>query len=599
MPETLLLETLLLCFIHGFKGDDETFFEFPEYLKSLISEKETGLKVRSAVYPKYETRGDLAACVEIFREWLQDKVTDLEHEAGTKSAILNPSVGVILIAHSMGGFVAADTLFSVLENRPISPSPGTNLMFPLIHGVLAFDTPYNGLSRSMFAYGAFSQYQNISSILNIASTVSSLGAGATTSQIVARGAQQSPAWRRWQAIAARSGTYGAIVAGGVAAYMNRQQIAEGLSKVNKASISEGWSKVNKDNISQGLAYVSRDSIGEGFAWMGGHLKFVGALMKQAQLKTRLERLSQLKGVGVANLYTSLGENGYWTGGYFVPKRTFCAVPVEKETAMLFEEQANAKAANEIEAHCGMFRPEKNPGYEAMAETARDLVLKWLKVDPRKIVDDYEPPVLQRQRTMSEAQLFDDDGKVRNEERGKEEGLSEDEMQLKAILDSSQMPELEDGGVDEAALKAAAAVPLPLETETPLEGEAPAGWKSRVLKPFSGISMPSVPRPNVSMPSIPRAPSVSMPKFYIPGRGNKEKANTDGATAEAVSGPGKAQDSTTQPDATQIPLPVEELNEPLLTEERSPSVDSGVIVEVRELKGEAVATQEVQESGSTT
>ena len=27
------------------------------------------MDVRSAVYPKYETRGDLAACVETFREW--------------------------------------------------------------------------------------------------------------------------------------------------------------------------------------------------------------------------------------------------------------------------------------------------------------------------------------------------------------------------------------------------------------------------------------------------------------------------------------------------------------------------------------------------
>jgi hypothetical protein len=33
---------------------------------------------------------------------LQEKVTDLEREAGTQQAILNPSVGVVLVAHSMG-----------------------------------------------------------------------------------------------------------------------------------------------------------------------------------------------------------------------------------------------------------------------------------------------------------------------------------------------------------------------------------------------------------------------------------------------------------------------------------------------------------------
>jgi hypothetical protein len=141
--------------------------------------------------------------VEIFREWygcsltlpwsilhgadisrLQGQVTDLETEAATPLPILNPSVRVILLAHSAGlvdlclvfsriydtdapahsGLVASDTLFSVLDHRPVSADPDVKLMFPLIHGLMAFDTPYNGLSSSMFAYGAFSQYHNLSSI---------------------------------------------------------------------------------------------------------------------------------------------------------------------------------------------------------------------------------------------------------------------------------------------------------------------------------------------------------------------------------------------------------------------------------------------------
>ena len=92
-------------------------------LRNLVAEREPDLNIRTAVYPKYETRGDLAACVEEFREWyntsmrlfrsifiglgtdsvrLQDQVTDLEQNAATPLAIVNPSVGVILIAHSMG-----------------------------------------------------------------------------------------------------------------------------------------------------------------------------------------------------------------------------------------------------------------------------------------------------------------------------------------------------------------------------------------------------------------------------------------------------------------------------------------------------------------
>jgi hypothetical protein len=368
------------------------------------------------------------------------------------------------------GFVAADTLFSILDNRPVSADPEIKLMFPLVQGLMAFDTPYNGLSRSMFAYGAFSQYQNISSVWNLFSTVStSLTGGLTSSQVLATGAQQGASWARWQTLASRTGTYGAIVAGGVAAYMHRDQIRQSLSSINRENLSkinmQSIKSINySENISQGLTYVSRESIGEGFAWMASHLKFVGALMKQAQLTTRLERLSQLKGVGVVNLYTSMGENGYWTGGYFIPKRTFCAVPTDKEALRLFQEQPNTKSKDEIQAHCSMFRPEKNSEYETMLETARDLVLKWSKHDPRKVVDDYQPNPEQRLRSRSESQLVDDDGKVLKPKIEAGKGETEDELQLQAIRSNQDMPEAEDGGVDEEALKRATEVPLPADDE---------------------------------------------------------------------------------------------------------------------------------------
>jgi len=353
--------------------------------------------------------------VEAFKEWLQTQTIELEKQNGNASAIQEPSVAVVLVSHSMGGFVAADTLFSVLDNRPVSQDPKVKLMFPLIQGVLAFDTPYNGLSRSMFAYGAFSQYQNISSAWNLLSTgtsfLTSAGArqagtqiasnqasSAARNQLATQGAASNNQWTRWSALAARTGTYGAIMAGGVAAYIHRDSILESLRGINRESISQNLSKVNYANtkdavtsinytesISNGLTYVSRESIGEGFAWMAGHLKFVGALMKTTQLTTRLERLSEIEGVGIKCLYTSLGENGVWTGGYFVPKRTFCAIPSptstkdEKEKAKaekmkeLFIECPDTKAANEIVAHCGMFKKEKNDNYDNMLKSSVELV----------------------------------------------------------------------------------------------------------------------------------------------------------------------------------------------------------------------------------
>ncbi|KLU81222.1 hypothetical protein MAPG_00315 [Magnaporthiopsis poae ATCC 64411] len=106
-------KTLLLCFIHGFKGGDDTFGTgFPERLRELVAEQLPKVNVRVIVYPKYETRGDLAECVDRFRDWLLEKVIDIEVNSGTPSPTIDPSVRTILIGHSMGGIVAAETGFT-------------------------------------------------------------------------------------------------------------------------------------------------------------------------------------------------------------------------------------------------------------------------------------------------------------------------------------------------------------------------------------------------------------------------------------------------------------------------------------------------------
>jgi len=204
-------------------------------------------------------------------------------------------------------------------------------------------------------------------------------------------------------------------------------------------------------------------------------------------------------------------------------------------------------------------------YEEMTRRATNLIVQWAENDPRKIVDDYRPNLAQRERSMSEAQLFDDDGKVRNKETEKLEGKSEDELQLEAILSSSEMPQPEDGGIDEEALKLAAAVPLPLDEE------APTTWKSRITKPFNSVSLPSMSKPSLSMPSVPSLPS--MPAFRIPGRGAQTKTESAGKTA--------------QEDAAQVPLPVEVDPEDVQEAEldsirRTDSMDSGVEVNVYEV-----------------
>jgi len=67
--ETIMKKTLLLCFIHGFKGDDNTFGGFPEHLRALVSHGLPKVEVRAIVYPQFETRGNLETCVSRFRDW--------------------------------------------------------------------------------------------------------------------------------------------------------------------------------------------------------------------------------------------------------------------------------------------------------------------------------------------------------------------------------------------------------------------------------------------------------------------------------------------------------------------------------------------------
>ena len=52
-----------------FQGGDDTFGTFPEYLRVFASRALPAVEVATAVYPKYETKGDLKECVARLRDW--------------------------------------------------------------------------------------------------------------------------------------------------------------------------------------------------------------------------------------------------------------------------------------------------------------------------------------------------------------------------------------------------------------------------------------------------------------------------------------------------------------------------------------------------
>ena len=154
-------KTLLLCFIHGFKGGEDTFgerSEFSRHLASLVGAALPRVNVRAVTYPRYETRGDLYECVARFRYWLLERVIDLEVANGTPSPTVDPSVRVVLVGHSNGGpplWLVADarpgSVRAVVALEPLGPAfandtagaPADARPYGLTNIPITFDPPVN------------------------------------------------------------------------------------------------------------------------------------------------------------------------------------------------------------------------------------------------------------------------------------------------------------------------------------------------------------------------------------------------------------------------------------------------------------------------
>ncbi|KAI4615743.1 hypothetical protein J4E80_006159 [Alternaria sp. BMP 0032] len=368
-------KTLLLCFIHGFKGGDETFRTFPSHVKALLQHALPKVTVLTITYPQFETRGDLHECVGRFKEWLQNKVIDLEVANSTPSPTVDPSVRTILVGHSMGGIVAAETLLSILAEQPIHSQSNSQtgstgsladhsaLMFPYIQGILAFDTPYLGIAPGVVAHGAekhwntassaYSAYNNLAGAFGWGGKDTTAGAVDTSKMLPAPSstgdAASAPLWQRYGKVAMFAGAAGAIAAGGAAAYMKKDQITQGVS------------------------------------WATSHLEFVGVLARPEEMRKRLEKIAKLTtshDLGFCNMHTTLGhavnsenkEHG-WTGKVAGKDRTFCNLP-KGPLKDFFIPAVNDKATAETWAHTSMFEPRNNPGYYTLSETAKEKIIEW-------------------------------------------------------------------------------------------------------------------------------------------------------------------------------------------------------------------------------
>ncbi|KAJ7129492.1 hypothetical protein C8R44DRAFT_776915 [Mycena epipterygia] len=340
---SVISDLLIVVFIHGFKGTDDTFGAFPERLQHMLSESIPNASVECIVFPAYETKGDLVEAVVKFSDWLTTLTVEKEVASGGGAG----KAKIVLCGHSMGGLLAADTLREFVKGRPDAQAP----LWPKIIGCIAFDTPYLGLHPGVFKNSA-------TKAVEYAQTAHTIGTGlfGALAGIGASKAANSPAPSKPATPAASSSGWGKWA--GTATYAVGGALLAGAAA--------------------GATYYKRDDLGLGYTWATDHMKYVGHLWDVDALNRRVDFLINAEaqeGVVFRNFYTYLPPTPLLRD----KDRTFIVLPKKNAPAApYFVLARNGLAPDELDAHTGMFSGKTNDGYYDLglqtAQLIRDAVI---------------------------------------------------------------------------------------------------------------------------------------------------------------------------------------------------------------------------------
>lgn len=332
--------TLLLIWIHGFKGSDSsTFADFPDRVAHMVSQTYPKMNVKSIIYPTYETRGSLAKAVEGFVDWLTTKTVEIECEPPDANdphsePLGAGSVKVILCGHSMGGLVAVDAALEIAKSGGVMHGN----VWPRVCGVIAFDTPYYGVHPYVFkntatkVHGYYQTAQKIST------------------QLAPVGTALASWWGASQATGSSSSAKSAA------------QITSGSHSNNNRS-SSFWSTALITTGAMALAggAAAGTIYAGGWRYLNDHFLFVSNLWDDKSLRARLDAVIDLPQIFFHALYNRLPPvektNGLFNlnaANMNVP-RTFIILPPSKSRTLdSFEAIDNKTASDEIDAHTTMF-----------------------------------------------------------------------------------------------------------------------------------------------------------------------------------------------------------------------------------------------------
>ncbi|OOO07333.1 hypothetical protein OAory_01038330 [Aspergillus oryzae] len=128
---------LLLVYIHGFIGSEDSFHHFPKHVHDLLTiSLSKSHVVYTKIYPRYKTRGPVHIARDNFSQWLSP------HEA--------PDLDIILLGHSLGGIVAAEVALMPTQSATGRVNTGLNHR---ILGLVNFDVPFFGLHPRVVTTG--------------------------------------------------------------------------------------------------------------------------------------------------------------------------------------------------------------------------------------------------------------------------------------------------------------------------------------------------------------------------------------------------------------------------------------------------------------
>lgn len=338
------MKTFLLVYIHGFQGGSDTFVNFPQDVQAKLEESSNHEEYNylSMIYPPYDTRGDFKLAVSKLREWIQNVVIDLESQRGTRSPMLNSSIQVILLGHSMGGLVASDVVLDI--HAEYHPAP----LFPHVIGIICLDSPVLGLAPSVWTNSADGIFQKGKSFYEVATGVTALGSG--------------------------------LFAGKAAQAIETQKAIEAGPRNSKSSnASLGWKSIAAISAASvvaagGALYSQKETLGRGYSWVTGHLEFVGVLRKPEELSQRTLKINSIPEVHFSLYYTTLGPKRSAATDSI---RTFVVLPRGELLKSRFHSQVNEIAEDEVAAHTSMFSAQKNSGYALLRDQICAEIHEWV------------------------------------------------------------------------------------------------------------------------------------------------------------------------------------------------------------------------------